>query len=102
MADSKDSPKPPARASFLAGILKNARATPRYETTKAGLETRFCSNCGANREEGSDLTKCDYCGASFREAAKPTCAKCGAVRAPGSDPTKCAFCGALTGSATDT
>jgi len=85
-------------ASFLAQILKSAGATPRHEVATAGLETRFCANCGANRAEGSDLTKCEYCGASFSEEKK--CARCGAVISAGSDPTKCEQCGAnpLTGS----
>jgi hypothetical protein len=95
MEDPKNPAKPSGGGAFLASLLKNAKATPRHEAAKAGLETRFCANCGGNRAEGSDLTKCEFCGASFVEP-KPTCAKCGAVRAKGSDPGKCEFCGAPT------
>lgn len=83
-------PKPPAGPSFLASILKNATSAPRQELAKAGLETRFCSNCGANREEGSDLTTCQFCGASFREDR--SCPRCRAV-VTSKSAAKCEKCG---------
>ena len=67
MPEPKDPPAP-APGSFLAGILKNAKAAPKHEVAKAGLETRVCSKCGAARAEGSDLTVCEYCGGSFKES----------------------------------
>ena len=66
MSDESPPPKKPA-APFLAGILKNAKAAPKYGVAGAGLETRVCAKCGAARAEGSDLTKCEFCGASFLE-----------------------------------
>jgi ribosomal protein L40E len=68
MADDPKAPeKPKSGASFLAGILKNAKAAPKHGVTKAGLETKVCSKCGAARAEGSDLTTCEYCGGSYLE-----------------------------------
>ena len=66
MADSNPPPKPKG-ASFLAGIVKNASATPKHDVAKPGLETRRCERCGATRAEGSDLTTCEFCGGSFVE-----------------------------------
>jgi hypothetical protein len=90
MADPKT--PPPGGASFLAQILKNAGSAPRHEVAKAGLETRFCKNCGGNRTVGTDLTKCDFCGASFVD--ETPCKRCGAKPAAGSDPARCQKCGA--------
>jgi predicted amidophosphoribosyltransferase len=83
-------PKPKPGNDFLAQILKNAKAKPAAEVAKAGLETRFCSACGANREEGSDLATCAYCGASFREDRR--CPRCSApVKSRAA--TQCEQCG---------
>ena len=61
-------PKPTKPVSpFLANILKNAAKAPRHEKAGAGLETRSCQKCGAGRAEGSELSTCEYCGASFHE-----------------------------------
>jgi hypothetical protein len=66
---SDDPPKPLKPPNpFLAGILKNAKATPKHGVAPPGLETRVCSKCGAARAEGSDLTVCEFCGGSFKES----------------------------------
>lgn len=50
----------------LFNILGNALASSqKYATESSGVETRKCSNCGAARPEGTDLSTCDYCGFEF-------------------------------------
>lgn len=68
MSDAKGPPPKPAGASFLAGILKNASATPKTHQAKPGLETRTCSVCRAPRAEGSNLEVCEFCGGSYLES----------------------------------
>jgi len=58
-------PKPPVSSDLLAQILANATADDAPETVRAGVETRVCRTCGAARPEGTDLTRCDYCGNDF-------------------------------------
>ena len=52
--------------NLLASILGNALASSKkYDTAGSGVETRKCTNCGAARPEGTDLSACDYCGFAF-------------------------------------
>lgn len=67
MDSSKDNaPKVSNSSNPLLQILENAMASSmKYEKEKSGVETRKCSNCGAARPEGTDLSTCDYCGFEF-------------------------------------
>lgn len=54
--------KPPSLQDILANAMKSAVD---YGSTKAGLETKTCSNCGAARPADTNLQFCDYCNNPF-------------------------------------
>lgn len=52
--------------NLLLNIIGNALATSqKHDTENSGVQTRKCSNCGAARPEGTDLSTCDYCSFEF-------------------------------------
>lgn len=54
--------KPPSLQDILANAM---RSSVNHGSTKAGLETKTCINCGAPRPADTNLQFCDYCNNPF-------------------------------------